>query len=166
LLFSLGEGTGDSYDWVVSDLGKEIPMSRRTKELGIAVVSMLLCILLASVLRRREHVSSQETAPQIGSLSRLAIFDRALAVISAAAAVTALFLGQQSLIMGTSAAPGGESVASPRPTADNAETSLSREQAAALEALAARLYGSGASAGHTFMTGPELQQVREALGIY
>jgi hypothetical protein len=137
-------------------------MSRRAKELDIAVVSMMLGIMLASVLRRRKNVSSQGTEPKKSRPSRLAIFNLALAVISTAAAVTGPFLGPQSLIAGTGAAPRVESVASPRPAADNAETLLSRERAAELEALTAGLYGLGASTGGT---GPELRQLQATLGI-
>jgi hypothetical protein len=145
-----------------SDLDKGIPVSRRANQLRVAIVSLLFGALLASVLRRRKRVTSQDPSPQKkGHMWRLATFDRvnavigtAAAVIGTATAVAALVFGQQSPIVVISAAPGSQTFASPRPTTSNAETSLSQARTAAAEAWRAALYGSG-TIGHTFgVTGP------------
>jgi hypothetical protein len=151
-----------------SDLDKGIPVSRRANQFRVAIVSLLLGALLASVLRRREHVACQAPVPQKrGHRWRRIAFDRVNAVVGTAAAVmgtaatvVALVFGQQSLTVMVSAAPSNQAVTSPRPTTNSGETSLSHARATAAEAWMAALYGSGTSIGHT---GPEARAAWENL---
>lgn len=121
-------------------------MSRSAHQLRIVAMSLLLGVTLASILRRRDRASSQDSGPQAArATGRPAVFDRIVALVSAAAAVVALILGQQAPIIMTSAAPGGNPV-SPSPTVSSSNPQLSEERAAAVAALLATLGATRARA--------------------